>query len=55
MKTLILFASRYGATEEIAYMLKSAVTRGEQDQRFHAVTSFSALTGGLSTYICIRV
>ena len=25
MKTLILFASRYGATEEIAYMLKSAV------------------------------
>ena len=25
MKTLILFASRYGATEEIAYMLKSAI------------------------------
>ena len=24
MKTLILVASRYGATEEIAYMLKSA-------------------------------
>ena len=44
-----------GALEHIGDLLRRAVTRSEQDQRFHAVTSFSALTGGLSTYMYIRV